>query len=158
MTPRLLQNIDATTCRLCSAIRAKRDKKSSAILCAHCWGRYESALSGMPHSDVAFDHWLARQVVLNVRRLEIYGVMGRCEAVSRHAEFTMSGGHQCGNYACARRKGRRVCASHSRSLSVEFVDNQENDQYAIFRTMAIEVGRRDEKFRKALSEVYAALQ
>lgn len=151
--PRQTEHIERTACRLCGAIRAKKHEKTSAFLCAHCWGRYETATRGSPHTDLLFNYWLARQVTLNVRRLDKYGVMGRCEAVSKHSEKILSGGHQCGNYASARRDGRRVCDSHKRSLTNEYVDSPINDQYAIFRLLATELAGRDEKFRASIRQV-----
>jgi hypothetical protein len=124
-------------------------------LCSSCWSRFVKYCRFGKREKSAHEAnaWIARQLFLSVKRLQSYGVTGRCEAIKagnqiERIDTHIEGGYQCDRQAIMMRDGRRVCHSHGRiANAVMFVDGGGNsDAYGEFSRTIIELAKIDDRF------------
>jgi hypothetical protein len=109
--------------------------------------------------------WLARQLYLSARRLQKYGVTGRCEAITGGSQVAYltsvlpMTGFQCGRQAVMMREGRRTCIGHGKiALRVMFVDGDgELNAYQEFSRIIVEISRADPGFLAAAIEAVSTV-
>lgn len=158
----LYQRHDGTVCRACGAAHGSPpDSDAPQDVCGDCWGRFKSNCryrDQEPNTE-RFNRWLARQLYLSVRRLKIYGVTGRCQAISGadsnllRSGFNFQGGYQCAMQASMTRDGKAVCASHGRRADiVHFVDEPLTDPYRDFTRLMAELALIDDQFLQSIRE------
>lgn len=157
----LLEKEDGIQCRACGATYAFPHYTKYGA-CNSCLHKYEYWIRGCGVSEEkkqdnleTFDLWLARFLLMQLKRLDKYGIVGSCEAMKQQGVRSGEKGYQCGNYARGMRDGRRLCHSHINSPNVAFVTNR----YAMYdhleaalRALDIKDARFAEIIRKIASE------
>lgn len=157
----LYKRHDGIVCRACGAAHGSFDEEALPDVCGDCWTRFKAACrfrNQEPNTD-RFNRWLARQLYLNVRRLKIYGVTGRCQAISGadsnllRSGFAFQGGYQCAVPATMIRDGKAVCTSHGRRADlVHFVSEPLSDPYRDFTRLMSELALIDEQFLQSIRD------
>lgn len=102
---------------------------------------------------------------MQVRRLKVFGLIGRCEAMSGGDSVLIEKGYldlgkyQCERFATTMRDGHRVCTSHDfgRAKRVIFADSPRERPYEQLTKTMIDIGREDARFVQALDKAHAAL-
>lgn len=126
----ILEMENGIPCRACGATYAyPHETKYGA--CNSCLHKYEYWLRGCGVSDKRrtddlenFDLWLARFLLMQLKRLDRHGITGACEAMKQQGVRAGERGYQCGSYASELRDGRRVCIRHRKAAHVVFVPNR----------------------------------
>lgn len=150
-------------CRSCGATEAPFNVEAFPDVCDFCWGafqrvgkhRWKSPPSNDP-LDVQFNRWLSRHVYKDLRRLQLHGVAGRCEAVPNIIGWVYQTGHQCGNMAVGLRDNRKVCPSHLRALNVVFVRSADTSLYDRLTALLTDLASIDPVLRTCLEQAVAA--
>lgn len=145
-------------CIACGAGYLPESKQKK--LCDACFASYERwtrRAARQAGSSNALNRWLARWLTLEAKRLEKFGVSGRCEAVTRGPNGYVSGfNSQCRGHATHIRDGRRVCGSHNLAARVVFAGTSPHDPYADWTRLMVRLSKADSKFadcvRAAASE------
>ncbi len=125
----LFGRVDAIACRSCGAKEAAGDTSAKYDLCEDCWRQFFKYCRYGKHeaTENVANMWIAKQLFQNAKRLDKYGIAGRCEAITEGANDLMQSrprwGYQCCCRAIALREGRKVCWHHSeaKSIKVRFV-------------------------------------
>jgi len=145
-------------CRCCGASEALQSASKTYGVCEHCWGLYKSWekkwASDQPKTVYLFNRWLARQAYLQAKRLKRFGVTGRCEAVTAHANNYRSAGCQCARHAVNVREDRRVCENHFKANPLRFIDATDNDPYLVLASTLKDIALVDVEMRTALETVF----
>ena len=141
---------NGVACRACGAARAPRDEEAQFGACKTCWDSFQRHRDRkLPLAD-AFTEWLARRLVLDVRRHNRFGVSGRCEAVSDW----LYGGH--GTYQCGlpaiqvNEDGRKVCGIHAKASRPVYVEQDDRRYYDMITYLLTTIGLADAPFREAV--------
>lgn len=142
----LLANVEGVVCRACGATHATPDDNHTFGVCGVCWDRF--GRSTKERTEDAFNRWLARELFLELRRLRLYGVSGRCEAVSN---WLYRDGAQCAHHATMMRDTRRVCGTHGKpAVDVAFVGGVQADPYEVMFETLIDLAHVDERLMDCL--------
>lgn len=163
--PSLFEVTNGTVCRACGAAHGTFSANAFPGVCGECWHRFLS-FSGYKATTDLFNRWLARQLCLSVRRLKVYGVTGRCQAITGvdsnlvRSGRGFQGGRQCAGFASMLRDGKAVCTSHGRHADiVQFVSEPITNPYRELTRLITELGLVDSEFlecvREAVSNVDA---
>jgi hypothetical protein len=136
--------------------RTSRARYRREEACDTCWSKfslqYNRFLRFQPDAVEAdeFNGWLARKLIVDIKRLEKFGVIGGCEAISSWKYTNDSGnrGKQCLCDALYVRDGRRVCDAHNYSKEVIFVP--ETDGYTVITRLVRHLSKIDDAFRGAI--------
>lgn len=139
-------------CRVCGSTHAPNEADGAPEkVCDYCWKAFRQSLKdGEAATESIFNRWLARQLYLSVRRLHIYGVMGRCEAITQGNEWLHNRGQQCRGNAVAFRNGHRVCAAHNRAENPVWAGLQNQDPYTTLSDLMADLARIDPSFVRCL--------
>ncbi len=143
----LLAQVEGVVCRACGATHGvPADETKTFGTCAVCWSRFSRSKAA--NTEDGFNRWLARELFLELRRLRLYGVSGRCEAVSN---WLYRDGAQCAHHATMIRDTRRVCGVHGqRTVEVAFVGGVQSDPYDTMRDNLVELARVDPQLMECL--------
>ncbi len=155
MSTAVFSSAPRCACRGCGATHLANAKWG---LCERCFDTFErfSNKGSHEHSENSVNKWLARKLVMDLRRLQRLGVVGRCEALTRgNGQWVYGFDRQCRQEATAIRDGRRVCGSHKRSDPLILAGDVTHDPYTDLLTLMAELARVDPAFRECMSAALA---
>lgn len=115
----------AIKCRCCGAVRAYPGRVYG--LCYTCERKYDYFCNRRGNSPENFTQFLINQLSLQAARKRRGGVVGRCEAITKQGTRIFLQNFQCGAPPVTIKDGRKLCAKHSRTSDVLFVDAEMND-------------------------------
>jgi hypothetical protein len=156
--PDLLTSIsESVACRACGAVRGPRATSDNDgmewTVCQNCWHAFGRWRGGHASDSIEadFNHWLARKLFLDLRRLDQTGIVGRCECISDWLYGRR--GQQCALRAVARlQEGHLVCRQHLNSSKRVFVDDgNPNRPYDMLGAIVSRLVKRDKKLLAMLS-------
>jgi hypothetical protein len=148
-----LITIDGIACRSCGAVRAPHHIYSRPDVCDNCWGKFlyaRKSIESPGKIEDDFTKWLARKLILDLKRLEKNGVIGRCEAVSDWMYGRR--GYQCAHNAVAIRGGHRVCGLHRNANAPDYESGGSGDPYVILEHLVRRLIAVDARFLGAISK------
>lgn len=161
----LFKRQDGVGCRNCGAVQAAPETAADYGMCESCQSRYLKycRYGNHPDNEISANVWIARQLFLSARRLQKFGVTGRCEAITdgSRIEFLTSrgprSGYQCARQATLLRDGRKVCAMHGKiALRILFVETGGDDNaYGEFGRIIKELSLIDQNFLVAAEQAVA---
>lgn len=163
MTTSLLKRENSVACRACGALEAGPEDANGYGLCESCFRRYLKycRMGERSDSENEANIWIARQLFLSARRLEKFGVTGRCEAItdgSRVEYLANQGarsGFQCARQATMLRDGRRCCNSHGKTAHLVLFVESSGNPYDEFGRIVWQMARIDRRFFDAAERALA---
>jgi hypothetical protein len=144
----------AMKCRCCGAVRAYPG--TAYGLCYACERRYDYFCVTRGDSADNFNKFLVNQLSLQVARKKRGQVVGRCEAISKHAARVFLQNFQCGAIAVKIKDGRKLCAKHLGTSDIKFVDEIIGD-YDYLTDLMTWVAADNKEFRSVIKNVAASL-
>lgn len=151
-------------CRLCGATHAKPRRDSIGKVCDTCWTVFTRSLADSdPITELEFNRWLTRQMMLAANRLKKFGFVARCEAATlghldrSYAHHHLANGHQCKHWATHKVKGRFLCQGHARSSRVTFVGTTQHSAYEVMKRALVSVAKSDKELAAMLISAAAEL-
>lgn len=148
---------DPTACLLCGATHANKRKGTIGHCCDACWDRFiRSQPSGVRVSELEFNRWLSRQVVLTANRFEKFGTSARCEAATLgyldrdKDHHIQANGYQCRHWATGKRDGKNVCGLHAKVTEVTFVGTAKHSAYDVLQATLVHCAKADPLFADML--------
>jgi hypothetical protein len=147
-------------CRSCGGAYEPRAVEFDE-LCTSCWRACERWFMVMGIEErhrLAVNRWLARRLMLDARRMQRTGVLGRCEAISRHTRGHLDYRNgQCVHFAVGKRDERLVCALHAQEhVKPSYVGTVDHSPYDTLRDMLADLARSDPLFSQCLAAASAA--
>ena len=146
-----------TACRCCGALASRAGADECFGLCEWCGKRFTRWTKDDDLTENKCAQFLAIEILMQVRRVKWYGVVGRCEAMSGvdsnlvALDFPDQGKWQCRRFATMMRDGRRVCEVHGTiSHHVVWCDASSISPYEQFTRLLREVADYDSRFRDCL--------
>lgn len=158
-TAALYQLASEFSCISCGAAFLPEAEHDLCEACFDTFCRWVVQTKSTDYSAEAANKWLARKLLLDAKRLERFGVVGRCEAVTSGPRGFLDTyvNAQCRLNATAIRDNRRVCGLHVRpGTKILFAGTQASDPYHELQQILIRLAAVDQKFCDCLTAAAAA--
>lgn len=155
-------HLDGVSCCACGATSAPPARNTGPVrnVCLNCWTEFgrqlKYDLKSLKSVEIEnnFNGWLSRRVILDLKRLEKNGMLGRCEAVSAWTQG--NNGYQCAKWAVMLRDDRPVCKRHGTiALDIMFINSEANDPYNVVRNILVRLCLADDKITAILKDAIA---
>lgn len=139
-------------CRSCGATHLRESNLPGfCAACSDTFFRFSRSRGWNGVSQNKINTWLARKLMLDLKRLALTGVTRRCEAVARGPGGWMHGFNtQCRGHASMFRNGRRVCSQHFKATTLIFAGDRPHDPYTDLTAILAGLARTDVRFRECL--------